>query len=89
MLRKESLLSIADGLDAFRVRVPAQMIGKTLGESQFRQSTGCNVIAIEENGACNTRLTSETVLNDNAQLIVVGDADAGHKLFETTAGSTY
>lgn len=89
MLRKESLLSIADGLDAFRVRVPPHMIGKTLGESQFRQSTGCNVIAIEDNGVCNTRLTSDTVLNDSAQLIVVGDADAGHKLFETNSSGSY
>ncbi len=82
ILKRGSLLLLAEGLDAFRVTVPASLAGKTLVECRFRQTTGCNVIAIEQDGQVDAHPNPNTPLAANSTLIVVGDAESEQRFFE-------
>ena len=46
LLRRTKILMVTEGLDVFRVKVPASLAGKRIVESAIRERTGCNVVAI-------------------------------------------
>jgi voltage-gated potassium channel len=81
LLRRGNLLMVAEGLDAFRVPVPASLVGKTLRETKFRQTTGCNVIGIETGSRCEGIPDPNLPLPADANLIVVGDAESEDRFF--------
>lgn len=81
LLKRGSLLLLAEGLDVFRVPVPAALAGRTLAECRFRQTTGCNVVAIETDGTYDAKPAPNLPLNPNSQLIVVGDAESEQRFF--------
>ncbi len=81
IFRRGSSILLAEGLDVFRIPVPESLVGKTLGQCRFRQTTGCNVVAIESNGEFNAKLLPTSVLERDATLVVVGDAESEAKFF--------
>lgn len=81
-LKKSAVIPLAEGLDVFHVPVPSSLVGKSLAESRFRQMTGCNVVAIEENGVFETHPDPQLPLSADAALIVVGDTEAEGRFFE-------
>ena len=83
LLKRETVLMLAEGLDVFRVPVPPALVGKSLAECKFRQTTGCNVIGVEENDTINARPNPHQPLSANAELIVVVDAESEQRFFET------
>ncbi len=50
VLSHDDILQIAEGLDVFRVPVPAELAGRALRESHIRETTGCTVVAVAANG---------------------------------------
>lgn len=81
LLKRGSILLLAEGLDMFHVRMPAPLAGRSLAESRFRQLTGCNVVAIVQNGKVDAQLDPHRPLPAEAELIVVGDAESEAKFF--------
>ena len=84
--RGNDTLVVAEGLDVFRAPVPESMQGKTLGESQMRAATGCNVVAVETNGVLVGNPGRDTVLETNSGLVLIGDAAAQTRLAELNQG---
>lgn len=76
VLRRSTLLMVAEGLDLFRVRVPEQLVGRSLAESGIRERTGCSVVAVGEKGQSALVPAPDTVLPAGADLLVIGDAEA-------------
>ena len=76
LLRRDDVLLLAEGLSAFEVDIPKVLGGLTLGESKIRESTGCNVIALETNEGMITNPTPDTRLALGARMILIGSADA-------------
>ncbi|MFQ3594147.1 MAG: NAD-binding protein, partial [Gemmataceae bacterium] len=83
VLRQNSLLALADGLTAFRVPVPASLVGKTLAECRFRQTTGCNVVAIKRGEHYDAHPAPNEPLPADAELIIVGDTASEKRFYET------
>lgn len=81
LLRSGHILLLTEGLDVFRIPVPPSLVGRTLVESQFRQSTGCNVVAIEQDGTFDVNPDPHRPLSATAELIVVGDAESQERFF--------
>jgi voltage-gated potassium channel len=48
LLDKSSVLMVAEGLDVFRVKIPDELVGRTLAEARVREETDCTVVALEE-----------------------------------------
>jgi Trk K+ transport system NAD-binding subunit len=83
VLRQNSLLSLADGLTAFRVPMPPTLVGRTLAECRFRQTTGCNVVAIKRGDQYDAHPAPDAPLPADAELIIVGDSASEKRFFET------
>jgi len=83
ILKGGNSILLAEGLDVFNVAVPPVMVGRTLAESRFRQTTGCNVVAIERDGQFDAKPSPDSRLTEDCRLVIVGDAEAGRKFFET------
>ena len=56
----------------FEVEVPKGWIGKTVGELDIRRKYSINIMATKENGKINMAVSSETVLTDKINLLVLG-----------------
>lgn len=84
LLKRTELLLLADGLDMFRVTVPHSLVGRSLAQSQFRQTTGCNVVAVRSSSGqfqANPDPHRPFVVDD--ELIVVGDTEAEERFFKS------
>lgn len=88
ILKKGNSILLAEGLDVFRVPVPASLVGKTLAQCRFRQTTGCNVVAIEVNGHFDAKPAPSSVLTPSARLVIVGDAESERKFFQSMEEKT-
>jgi len=88
LLKRGNLLWLAEGLDVFRVAVPEFLVGKSLAECRFRQTTGCNVVAVEEFGTCNASPDPHRPLSASASLIIVGDTESEERFFAATNEKT-
>jgi Trk K+ transport system NAD-binding subunit len=76
LLKPGDLLMLAEGLNIFRVTVPATYVGQTLAESRIRMRTGCNVIAICEQGGILTNPIPSYRFREKDELILVGPTEA-------------
>jgi Trk K+ transport system NAD-binding subunit len=84
--RGNDTLVVAEGLDVFRAPVPTSMRGKTLADSQMRAETGCNVVAIENDGVLIGNPSGDAVLGADTGLVLIGDSAAQARLAEVNAG---
>ncbi|MEX0820314.1 MAG: NAD-binding protein [Pirellulaceae bacterium] len=81
LLKRGKMLLLAEGLDVFRVPVPGSLVGRSLAECRFRQTTGCNVVAVVQDGKTDANPDPHRPLDDNAELIIVGDAESEERFF--------
>ncbi len=89
-------LVLAEGLDVFQVDVPDGLVDRSLAEAGIRRRTGCNVVAIVEDGRVQSNPDPARLLPADAELIVIGDSEAERHFFRehpsaarpTTAGPT-
>ncbi len=82
LLQRIDTLLLAEGLSAFRLAIPPAMIGRSLAESQVRETTGCNVIAVVRNGETDVNPDGHQPIPADAELIVIGDADAEQRFVQ-------
>jgi voltage-gated potassium channel len=82
ILQKDEVLMLAEGLDVFRMPVPAALVGKTLIESHIREKTNCSVIAIGINGGYNANPDPREPLIEGNELIIIGTVDSERKFIE-------
>lgn len=75
-------LFLAEGLDVFTTPVPRALVGRTLANSNIRQDTGCNVLAILSGGQTSGYLNISTPLPAGGELILIGDREAEERFFQ-------
>lgn len=69
-------LVLAEGLDVFRVPVPAALAGRALAECAIRQTTGCNVVAVARGEQMESNPDPSVPLPADGDLLIIGDAEA-------------
>jgi len=82
-LERGETLMVAEGLDVFKVDMPAALVGKTIAESGIRRKTGCTIIALESNGTTRTNPDPTRPLPANGQLILIGSAKGEGRFLES------
>jgi Trk K+ transport system NAD-binding subunit len=79
VLSRDNTLQIAEGLDVFRVPLPADLAGRALQDSQIRETTGCTVVAMAVDGRLESSPDAHAPLPAGADLVLIGDADSEHR----------
>jgi Trk K+ transport system NAD-binding subunit len=82
-LMNHDTFMLAEGLNIFRLEVPRSLVGKTLAESNIRQTTGCTVIGIARDGAIAINPDPRLPLQENTELIMTGNHEAELLFFRT------
>ncbi len=82
LLQRNRILTVAEGLDLFEVRMPEQLANKTVAECGIRESTGCSVVAIRTDGAIKVVADPLVVLPADAEILLIGTADAEDRFLE-------
>jgi K+/H+ antiporter YhaU regulatory subunit KhtT len=72
---------LAEGLDVFRIPMPAALVGRTLAESRVREDTGCNVVAVVQADRCDVNPNAHQPLPADAEVVVIGDIEAETRFF--------
>jgi voltage-gated potassium channel len=81
-LGPDDSLVVAEGLDVFRVPVPAWLAGRTLAESELRTTTGCNVLGVVPQGGERAEPVHPGLpLPAGASLVMIGDLDAQERFY--------
>ena len=83
LLKPDELLMLAEGLNIFRVGVHPILVGKSLAESQIRKQTGCNVIAVYDQGEMHINPDPAFCFGENNELILIGTGEAERQFFQT------
>lgn len=81
LLKRGNILLLAEGLDIFRIPIPESLVGRSLAEASVRQRTGCNVVAVVDQGEFQVNPNAQTPLPAGGELIVIGDAEAEDRFF--------
>lgn len=75
-LKHSKVLTVAEGLDLFRVHVPKDLVGKTLVESKIREQTGCTVVGISAAQGIEVMPEPDTRLPEAADILLIGTAES-------------
>jgi Trk K+ transport system NAD-binding subunit len=76
LLRPDRLLLLEEGLELFRVPVPAALASRTLRENRIRELTGASVVAIRSGEDLEVNPDPATALRDKDELILIGSPES-------------
>jgi K+/H+ antiporter YhaU regulatory subunit KhtT len=82
VLERGEVLTVSEGLDLFKATVPSELVGRTLGTSQLREETGCNVVALLEEGRVQVDPGPEETLNEGAALVLIAPGESEQRFLE-------
>lgn len=82
VLKENSTLLLARGLVVFRLKMPAELQGKRLGDVDIPADTGCSVVALVADGHAVTNIDGNTILRHDADLLLIGDERAEERFLE-------
>ena len=74
-LQRSEVLMLAEGLDLFKVPVPAKLAGRTLADSSIRERTGASLVAIVQGEEMQINPDAETKLPEDAEIILIGSVE--------------
>jgi len=83
LLRKEDILMVAEGLNVFRMPLPARLAGKALQQSEVRERTGCSVIALQRRGKMMMSPAPDLTLEKGDDLVLIGTVEAEDRFLQT------
>ncbi len=82
-LERDRILMVAEGLELFEVRVPADLAGGTIAESGIREGTGCSVVAVRTERGFEVVPSASVILPADADIVLIGTAEAEESFLET------
>jgi Trk K+ transport system NAD-binding subunit len=85
-LRNEDTWMLAQGLNIFRMRAPAELVGKELARSGIREKTDCSVVAVKDGDVMSISPDPGTPIPKDAELILIG-TDEGERKYLQAFGS--
>ena len=65
----------------FEAEVPEEWFGKTIGELDVRRKYNINIIAVKDKGGVNIALSTDTLLKQDATILVIGEHKAIKRWF--------
>ena len=75
-LKRSTVLLIEEGLDVFKLEVPAELAGKTVRESAIRERTGCSLVAISTDRGMEIVPHPDETIPAGADILLIGNIEA-------------
>ncbi len=73
-------LEVSEKVGIYELKVPSVLVGKSLGDLDFRRRFGLNVIAVRrDDGSLETVPSADTTLAEGSTIFVIGDEDSIEK----------
>ncbi len=86
LIKGRRIISIAEGLDVFRLGVPRSLEGKTIIESGVREKTGCTILAIRDSNAeLVINPPPHMVLKSDHEMVLVGSMESENQFLKRYA----
>jgi Trk K+ transport system NAD-binding subunit len=82
LLKRGDVLMVTEGLNVFKVPLPAALAGKTIASLAIRQASGCNVIALNVDGRMYINPDPTAALPAHAEMILIGTAEAEQQFLQ-------
>lgn len=82
LLGRMNILMMTEGLDIFEVRVPPQMVGKSVAECDIQKKTGCTVVALRVAEQSEVMLDPYMELPVNGRLILIAAPEAEQRFLK-------
>jgi Trk K+ transport system NAD-binding subunit len=76
LLSPDSIYMLTEGLNIFRLDLPASLVGKTLRNSDIRGLTQCNAVAMRRNGKMLVSLNPDEAFSRGDELVLIGSSEA-------------
>ena len=76
LLNPEEITMFTEGLNIFSLSVPKTLAGKTLAQSNIRESTGCSVVALKTTEKLVVGPDPALPLNGQDELILIGSTES-------------
>ncbi len=75
-------ISLDDEHAIYEISVPADWIGKTIGQIDIRKRYGINIMAVKQNGKMNLTVMPEMILKEGMTMLVLGERGPMQKCFK-------
>jgi len=83
LLRRGRIVTIAEGLDVFRLPAPESLHKKTLAACGVREQTGCTIVAIRDaQGELQTNPAPDAELHAGREMILAGTVESERRFLE-------
>ncbi len=82
VLKQDNVVMLAEGLDVFRIETPESLVGMPLSDSGIRETTGCSVVAIEQDGEQLINPSPSEILRSDTELILIGTPEGERRFIE-------
>lgn len=80
LLTAHELLMVAEGLVLMRMPTPPGLAGRSIADGAVRSRTGCSIVAVVQDGRTIVSPPPDTVLEADAELVLIGAAGAEEQL---------
>ncbi len=82
-IRGDRIVTVTEGLDIFRLRVPPSLADKTLVECGVREATGCTIVALRDpDGELIINPPADAVLRADQEMVVAGSEESETKFLQ-------
>ena len=75
-------ISLDDEHAIYEVSVPEEWVGKSIGKIDIRKRFGISIMAVRRNGVMDLSITSETILDKDMLILVLGGRKSIQKCFK-------
>jgi len=85
LLEGGDMVTLSEGLNLFKVPIPAALAGQSLAESKLREECGCTVVALQTAQGMRINPDAATLLPADAEAVLIGTRDAEVRFLERFA----
>lgn len=85
LLHQSTTVMVAEGLELFRLPVPAGLAHQSIAASSLRSETGCTVVALCQNEAITVNPDPAVPLPETGELILIGTAEGERRFLDLYA----
>lgn len=82
LIQKSRVVTVTQGLDVFRVGVPASVDGQTIATCGIREKTGCTIIGYHVEDTLEPNPRPDTALEKGHELLMIGDWEGRNTFFK-------